>query len=230
MPANRRQLLPGAGLLLLAGLLASPQSEGFQRQSWQSYEARIGDELLRPRVGDEDRELSQQSFDIRIREGVGRHFHGSLRLGLLSTRWKRPDEDNSARLRGQVLGIAGGGRHPRETAIGLTWEAAYDWHNLQGQVDNRDLELSYREGRVELGAEWDLGPIRLEAGSEWRRRDGDESLRENGTRNRSLEDRPGRGQYLMLHLAMADDGGLSLRYASSTRERSARLIFSRSLY
>lgn len=230
MPDLRRQLLLTAGLLFFTGLAASPQAKGFQQDRMLGYEARLGSETLRPEVGEETRELSQQSFDVRIRESVGRHFHGTLRLGLLSTRWNRPDEDNTPRLRGQLLGIAGGGRHPRGTPLAVTWETAYTWHNLQGQLDDRDLEMSFREGRAELGAEWDLGAFVLSAGSEWRRYDGEESLHSNGRTDRSLEGRPGRGEYLKLHMAMADDGGLALRYASSAEERSAWLIFSRSLY
>ncbi len=221
--ARRSQL---AAWALLAGLLAAP-AHAIDRGQLLDYEARLSSEQLSPEVDGESRELSQQGFEVSIRESVGPWFHGDLRLGFLSTRWRAPDEANTPRLSGQLLGIGGGGRHPRDSSLALRWKARYTWQNLSGRLGGDDLNITQYESLATLGLDLDLGAVALAAGSEWRRYDGEERVEDNGRTDRSLDWRAGRWEYLELRMALPDDGGLGARYASGADGRSVSLFFTR---
>ncbi|MEA5445155.1 hypothetical protein VCB98_04880 [Gammaproteobacteria bacterium AB-CW1] len=193
-----------------------------------AYEARIESQTLRPTVADEARRFSLQSGVIELREGLTAGLWGDLRLGLPSMRFEAADTVETPRLGGHLLGFGLGGRHPTGSPLALRWNLDHDWMAVSGGLGEGDVEVDMRQGRAELGLDWQGRHLGIGIGVARHWLNGEETRRdEDGRSDRRLQWRPDSHAYLSLSLEIDDGGWVGVRHDAIEGGGATRLLFGR---
>jgi len=214
-------LLP---LLLVPGLLDAEMSDWSLR-----YQASLSSETLRPDVSGETRRLDSQLASLHIQESLGPGLYGGIQFGLPSIRWHAPDESDSPRMGGWLLGFSLGGRHPQGSQLGLAWDVEYLWSEVNGSLaEDRELRLTLRESRARLGLSWQGRHAQLLAGVAWRDWDGEERIDTEQTGpTRRLGWSPDPHGFIEGRLALDRDGWMTVGWMDTADEGQLLLGFGR---